>query len=81
MCTVAALALGMMMPLIANQETWTYITFVYIFFAAVLPMWLLKQPRDYMTTFMFIGMIRRRCGGPAGGTPHHEPAGLHRFPQ
>ena len=20
-------------------------------------MWLLKQPRDYMTTFMFIGMI------------------------
>ena len=29
----------------------------YIFFAAVLPMWLLKQPRDYMTTFMFIGMI------------------------
>ena len=56
-CTVAALALGMMMPLIANQETWTYITFVYIFFAAVLPMWLLKQPRDYMTTFMFIGMI------------------------
>ncbi len=30
---------------------------MYIFFAAVLPMWLLKQPRDYMTTFMFIGMI------------------------
>ena len=56
-CTVAALALGMMMPLIADQNTWTYITFVYIFFAAVLPMWLLKQPRDYMTTFMFIGMI------------------------
>ena len=56
-CTVAALALGMMMPLVADQTTWTYITFVYIFFAAVLPMWLLKQPRDYMTTFMFIGMI------------------------
>ena len=56
-CTVAALALGMMAPIIADQNTWTYITFVYIFFAAVLPMWLLKQPRDYMTTFMFIGMI------------------------
>ena len=56
-CTVAALALGMMAPIIADQSTWTYITFIYIFFAAVLPMWLLKQPRDYMTTFMFIGMI------------------------
>ena len=56
-CTVAALALGMLAPIIADQTAWTYITFVYIFFAAVLPMWLLKQPRDYMTTFMFIGMI------------------------
>ena len=56
-CTVAALALGMAMPLIAGKEAWIYITFIYIFFAAVLPMWLLKQPRDYMTTFMFIGMI------------------------
>ena len=55
--TFAALALGMFMPLIASQEVWTYITFVYIAFAAVLPMWFLKQPRDYMTTFMFVGMI------------------------
>lgn len=55
--TVAALGLGMCMPLIASKEAWNYITFVYIAFAAVLPMWLLKQPRDYMTTFMFVGMI------------------------
>ena len=55
--TAAALALGMMMPLELGKEGWTYITFVYIFFAAVLPMWLLKQPRDIMTTFMFAGMI------------------------
>lgn len=56
-CTIAALAIGMCIPMTAGKETWTYITFVYIFFAAVLPMWLLKQPRDAMTTFMFIGMI------------------------
>lgn len=55
--TVAALGLGMCMPIIASKEAWNYITFVYIAFAAVLPMWLLKQPRDYMTTFMFVGMI------------------------
>ena len=56
-CTVAALAIGMALPITAGKDTWTYITFVYIFFAAVLPIWLLKQPRDMMTTYMFIGMI------------------------
>ena len=56
-CTVVSLALGMTAPLILGKEAWLYITFVYIFFTAVLPMWLLKQPRDAMTTFMFAGMI------------------------
>ena len=56
-CIAASFAIGMNCPLIYGKATWSYITFVYIFFAAVLPMWLLKQPRDYMTTFMFIGMI------------------------
>ena len=57
LCVVASFAIGMHLPLILSKDAWSYITFVYIFFAAVLPMWLLKQPRDYMTTFMFIGMI------------------------
>lgn len=57
LCVLASFAIGMHFPLILSKDAWSYITFVYIFFAAVLPMWLLKQPRDYMTTFMFIGMI------------------------
>ena len=57
LCIVASFAIGMVCPLTFNKEIWSYITFVYIFFAAVVPMWLLKQPRDYMTTFMFICMI------------------------
>ena len=57
LCIVASFAIGMNCPLIFGKAVWSYITFVYIFFAAVLPMWLLKQPRDYMTTFMFICMI------------------------
>ena len=56
-CIVASFAIGMNCPLIFGKAAWSYITFVYIFFAAVLPMWLLKQPRDYMTTFMFNCMI------------------------
>ena len=56
-CTVAALGIGMNLPMVTDKATWSYITFAYIFLASVLPMWLMKQPRDYMTTFMFAGMI------------------------
>ena len=56
-CTVAAFAIGMACPITATKDTWSYLTFAYIFLAAVLPMWFLMQPRDYMTTFMFAGMI------------------------
>ena len=54
---VLSFVVGMNCPIILGKAAWSYITFVYIFFAAVLPMWLLKQPRDYMTTFMFGAMI------------------------
>ena len=54
---VLSFVIGANLPLILGKAAWSYITFVYIFFAAVLPMWLLKQPRDHMTTFMFVAMI------------------------
>ena len=75
-CIAASFAIGMNCPLVYGKATWSYITFVYIFFAAVLPMWLLKQPRDYMTTFMFIGMI----AGAAVGLLVAHPA-MNRLPQ
>lgn len=56
-CMVAYFVLGISFPIVATRETWNYVTFAYIFFAAILPMWLLMQPRDFMTTFMFIFMI------------------------
>ena len=54
---VASFVIGMNCPVIFDKTMWSYITFIYIFFTAVLPMWLLKQPRDHMTTFMFAAMI------------------------
>ena len=54
---VLSFVIGMNAPITLDKAGWSYITFVYIFFAAVLPMWMLKQPRDYMTTFMFGAMI------------------------
>ena len=54
---VAMLAVGIKFPVYATKTTWIYLVFVYIFFVSVTPMWLLKSPRDYLTTFLFIGMI------------------------
>ena len=54
---VLSFVIGANLPIILGKAAWSYITFIYIFFAAVLPMWLLKQPRDHMTTFMFVAMI------------------------
>ena len=48
---------GIMNPLYFDAATWRYIVFGYCFIASVLPMWLLKQPRDYLSVFLLLGMI------------------------
>ena len=54
---VVMFAVGMKLPIYTNKTMWIYIIMIYLFLASVLPMWLLMQPRDYMTTFMLLGMI------------------------
>ena len=48
---------GANLPIILGKAAWSYITFVYIFFAAVFPMWAAEAAPDHMTTFMFVAMI------------------------
>ena len=48
---------GISAPIYADAVTWRYVVFAYLFAAAVVPMWLLKQPRDYLSMFLLIGMI------------------------
>ena len=54
---VLMFAVGMQLPIYATKNAWIYIIMAYLFLASVMPMWLLMQPRDYMTTFMLLGMI------------------------
>lgn len=54
---VAMLWIGIANPIYADAVTWRYVVFAYLFCAAVMPMWLLKQPRDYLSMFLLIGMI------------------------
>ena len=54
---VLMLWVGIANPIYADAVTWRYVVFAYLFCAAVMPMWLLKQPRDYLSMFLLIGMI------------------------
>lgn len=54
---VVMFIIGMKLPMYATKSTWIYIVMAYLFLASVMPMWLLMEPRDYMTTFMLLGMI------------------------
>lgn len=53
----AMLAIGMKCPIYLSKNAWLAVTFVYIFIAAIVPMWILMQPRDYLSSFLLIGMI------------------------
>ena len=53
----AMLAVGIAYPLYFTKTTWIYVVFAYMFMAAVMPMWLLMEPRDYLSSFLLLGMI------------------------
>jgi len=54
---VGMFAVGMVAPIYLTAPQWNYVIMAYLFAASVMPMWLLMQPRDYLTTFMLLGMI------------------------
>ena len=73
---VVMFAIGMKLPIYATKSAWIYIIMAYLFLASVMPMWLLMQPRDYMTTFMLLGMI---IGAVVGVVVAHPSMQLNAF--
>jgi carbon starvation protein len=73
---VVMFAVGMKLPIYASKTAWIYIIMAYLFLASVFPMWLLMQPRDYMTTFMLLGMI---IGAVVGVVVAHPQMQLNAF--
>ena len=73
---VVMFIIGMKLPMYATKSTWIYIVMAYLFLASVMPMWLLMEPRDYMTTFMLLGMI---IGAVVGVIAEHPTMKLNAF--
>lgn len=73
---VVMFIIGMHLPMYATKTTWIYVVMAYLFLASVMPMWLLMEPRDYMTTFMLLGMI---IGAVVGVIAEHPTMKLNAF--
>ncbi len=56
-------------PLYLNGNTWMIIVGIYIAIASVTPVWILLQPRDYLSSFLLYGMMIVAVVGIIGAHP------------
>ena len=71
---VALIAVAMVIglkwhPLYLSYETWMIICGIYILIASVTPVWILLQPRDYLSSFLLYGMMILAVVGIVGCHP------------
>jgi len=44
--------IGLRAPFALSAQTWIYLLLIYVFFASAMPVWILLQPRDYLSSFL-----------------------------
>ncbi len=54
---VICIVLGINFPIYLSGTTWMYLLGVYILVASVTPVWILLQPRDYLSSFLLYAMM------------------------
>ncbi len=70
---VVALVVGLKWhPIYLSYETWMIICGIYILVASVTPVWILLQPRDYLSSFLLYGMMILAVIGILGCHPSIE---------
>ena len=71
---VFCLAVGMNWhPIYLSTQTWMYVVGVYIAIASVTPVWILLQPRDYLSSFLLYAMLFIAFIGVVGAHPDINP--------
>ena len=53
----ACVAIGLAFPIVLPKYFWLGFVFVYIMIASVTPVWILLQPRDYLSSFLLYFMM------------------------
>ena len=54
---VIIIVIGIKVPIFISGNAWLIIIGIYIIAASLLPVWLLLQPRDYLSSFLLYGMM------------------------
>ncbi len=71
---VICMALGMNFhPLYFSTKTWMIVVGIYIAIASVTPVWILLQPRDYLSSFLLYAMLVVAVVGVVGAHPNINP--------
>ncbi|MBQ5586264.1 carbon starvation protein A [Anaerovibrio slackiae] len=71
---IFCLAVGMNWhPIYLSTQTWMYVVGVYIAIASVTPVWILLQPRDYLSSFLLYAMLFIAFIGVVGAHPDINP--------
>lgn len=71
---VICMAVGMKFhPFYFSTKTWMIVVGVYIAIASVTPVWILLQPRDYLSSFLLYAMLIVACVGVIGAHPDIDP--------
>ena len=77
---VACMAIGMNWhPIYLSGTTWMIIIGVYITIASVTPVWILLQPRDYLSSFLLYAMLFVAFVGVVGAHPNIDSASFPAF--
>ena len=71
---VLCMAIGMNFhPIYLSSKTWMIIVGIYIAIASVTPVWILLQPRDYLSSFLLYAMLIIAFVGVIGAHPNIDP--------
>lgn len=62
-------AVGLAFPLQLSKTFWIIFVFIYIMIASVTPVWILLQPRDYLSSFLLYFMMLAAIVGIIGANP------------
>ncbi|MCM1088111.1 MAG: carbon starvation protein A [Muribaculaceae bacterium] len=65
----ACVAIGLAFPIQLPKTFWIIFVFVYVMVASVTPVWILLQPRDYLSSFLLYFMIIAAIVGIFGAHP------------
>ena len=75
----ACIGISLVCPIMLPKGFWIAFVFIYIMVASVTPVWILLQPRDYLSSFLLYFMIIAAVVGIIGANPVIETNAFNGF--